>query len=191
MTANEQQPDGILLDLIRYALNVATVLGSLLLLGGLLFIMVTRAHPGEETSGGEEQVAQAQTEPTAAETPASEAPASSSAASPELIAKGQELFQGQGCTACHTIEGVPQAVGVVGPNLTNIGVRAEERAKEAGVAGAEAYIQQSIVKPNDYIAPDCPTGPCNPGTMPANFGQMLSDEDINALVQFLLSQKGG
>lgn len=188
LTANEQA-DGILLDLIRYVLNIATVVGSIVLVAGLLFIMVTRAHPGEEASASEEQAAQAPAAPTATEAPAGEAAAS--AASPEVIAKGQALFQDQGCTACHTIEGVPQAVGVVGPSLTDIGVRAEERAKEAGVADAEAYIRRSVVEPNAFIAPECPSGPCPPGTMPQNFDDMLSEEQLNALVQFLLAQTGG
>ncbi len=101
---------------------------------------------------------------------------------------GEQLFQSQGCVACHTIEGVAQ--GAVGPDLTDIGDKAEERAKEAGVADAAEYIRQSIVDPNAFVAPECPTGPCPPGVMPQNFGSTLSEEQIDALVQYLLTQKG-
>lgn len=190
--ATNEQPDGILLALIRYALNIATVVGGLALVGGLLFILVTRANPEVSSTGGEEVAAQATpAQPTPIATPPASATetSASSAANPELLAMGKELFQSQECGACHTIQGVAQ--GMVGPNLTDIGVRAEARAKEAGVADAAAYIRQSIVDPNAYIASECPTGPCPPGTMPQTFGKMLSEEQIEALVQYLLAQKGG
>ncbi|MFQ5856514.1 MAG: c-type cytochrome [Anaerolineae bacterium] len=196
--ATNEHPDGILLDLIRYVLNITSIMGGLALVGVLLFILVTRAKPEPAVQEGEGQVAQAQTRPTAtvlapateAPAPATQAPASV-AADPELIAMGEELFKGQGaCIACHTIEGVEGAIGAVAPNLTNIGVTAEERAVDAGVADAEAYIRESIVDPNAYIVPECPNGPCVAGIMPTTFGQTLSDEQIDALVQFLLEQKG-
>ncbi|HEY0997561.1 MAG TPA: cytochrome c, partial [Gemmatimonadaceae bacterium] len=40
-------------------------------------------------------------------------------------ARGRQLFsQGQGaCIGCHTVRGVPTAMGVVGPNLTHVGSR--------------------------------------------------------------------
>lgn len=190
--ATNEQPGGILLALIRYVLNVVAVVGGLVLVGGLLFILVTRAKPKPPVEGGQPQVAQTQAAATAtapaAAAEASTAPASA-AAGPEVIAMGKELFTSQGCVACHTIAGISQ--GVVGPNLTDIGVKAEALAQEAGVPDAAAFIRQSIVEPNAFIAPECPTGPCPPGTMPANFGKILTDEQINALVQFLLSQKGG
>lgn len=189
MTANEQ-PDGILLDLIRYAINVATVVGSLALIGVLLFVLVARANPESAQPAGEGQIAQAPAAPTATEAPtAAEEPEEPSAPSAELLATGEEIFISQGCGACHLIEGVAQ--GVVGPELNDIGVVAEERAQEAGVTDAEAYVQQSIVAPNEYIVAECPTGACTPGVMPANFGDALSDEELNALVQYLLAQQGG
>ncbi len=104
----------------------------------------------------------------------------------QLATVGAELFQ-KLCATCHTIEGV--ATGAVGPNLTHIATVAEERAADAGAESAEAYILQSIVDPNAYIAPDCPTGPCPSGVMPQAFGKTLSDDEIKALVTYLLEQK--
>ena len=197
--ATNEQPDGILLTLIRYVLNVVVVVGGLVLVGGLLFILVTRSKPKPRTEESQQQAAQAQTAATATQpAPATatpqpaasptEAPAAAPAG-PEVIAMGKELFQSQGCVGCHTIQGVSQ--GMVGPDLTDIADEAEELAKEAGVADAAEYIRQSIVDPNAFIAPKCPTGPCPPGVMPQNFGSALSAEQIDALVQFLLAQKGG
>jgi mono/diheme cytochrome c family protein len=199
--ATNEQPDGILLDLVRYALNIATIVGGVVLVAVLLFILVDRAHPVPETQEEGEQAVQAQEAPastapapTEASAPAAatEPPPPAAEPDPKLIALGEEVFRGPGgCTACHTIEGVEGAVGAVGPALTHIGVTAEERAKAAGVADAAAYIRQSIVEPNAYVVPECPTGACVAGMMPATLAQTLTEEQINGLVQFLLSLKGG
>ncbi|MFQ5595037.1 MAG: c-type cytochrome [Anaerolineae bacterium] len=105
----------------------------------------------------------------------------------QLVTVGGELFKSEGCTSCHTIEGVSQ--GQVGPDLTHIGTVAVERIAEAGDESAEVYIRQSIVDPNAYIAPACPQGPCPASVMPQSFGQVLSEERIKALVTYLLDQK--
>jgi cytochrome c oxidase subunit 2 len=40
-----------------------------------------------------------------------------------LVERGRDLFGRSACIACHTIEGIPQARGTVGPNLTHVGSR--------------------------------------------------------------------
>ncbi len=105
----------------------------------------------------------------------------------QLAIVGKELFQKLGCGGCHAIEGVSE--GRVGPDLTRIGTVAEGRAQEAGVASAAEYLRQAIVDPNAFIAPDCPSGPCRAGQMPITFGQTLSDDQVQALVTYLLEQK--
>ncbi|MDH3675291.1 MAG: hypothetical protein OES12_07330 [Anaerolineae bacterium] len=84
-----------------------------------------------------------------------------------------------GCTACHTIPDIPGAVGVVGPNLANIGVAGAER-----IPGyeAEAYIRESLVEPNAFTAPECPTGPCITGVMPEI---LLEDAEVDVIVSYL------
>jgi nitrite reductase (NO-forming)/hydroxylamine reductase len=93
-----------------------------------------------------------------------------------------------GCGACHVMPGVPNAMGVVGPDMTSIGSEAATR-----VPGqtAEEYIHESIVNPNAHTAPKCPFGACVAGTMPANIEQLLSPEEIDTIVQYLLTQQGG
>lgn len=103
---------------------------------------------------------------------------------------GKEVFLNVGgCGACHTIEGVEGATGQVGPNLTQIATRAAQVAEKAGVDSAEAYIRQSILDPNAYIAEECPLGPCVAGTMPQTFKDQLSEKQLNDLVAFLMQQK--
>lgn len=103
---------------------------------------------------------------------------------------GKEVYlKVGGCGACHTIEGVEGANGLVGPNHTHLATKAAEVASKAGASSAEEYIRQSIVDPNAYIAEECPTGPCVAGTMPNTFKDTLTEQQINDLVAFLMQQK--
>ena len=86
---------------------------------------------------------------------------------------GFSAFASAGCAGCHTIDGTP-ARGLTGPNLTMIASR------------GEAYIRESIVLPNAQMAPACPSGPCVPSVMPQDFGDRLSEETIDEIVEFLL-----
>lgn len=94
-------------------------------------------------------------------------------------------FAKAGCAGCHTIPGVPNAVGTIGPNLSAIGLEASER--KAGL-DAENYIRESIFDPNVFIAPVCPTGECPTGVMPQNFKEQLTDDEINLIVAYLLTR---
>ena len=84
-------------------------------------------------------------------------------------AKG--LVIANGCAGCHVIESIPQARGVVGPSLTGIGAKGED------------YIRTSIVNPNAVIAEGYAEG-----LMPANFGDLLSENELEVLVSFLATQ---
>ena len=94
---------------------------------------------------------------------------------PDTGPTAQALFAGT-CGFCHVIEGL--STGAVGPDLTQIGSRADA-----------AYIRQSITDPDAAIAEACPDGDCPPGVMPQNFGSTLSAEEIEALVEFLAAQR--
>lgn len=82
-----------------------------------------------------------------------------------------------GCGACHTNE-TAGATGNIGPNLSRVGAKlsADE-------------IRQSIIQPEAVIAVDCPTGPCSTGVMPTTFGETLSAEQLNEVVEFLAGLK--
>ncbi|RME59657.1 MAG: hypothetical protein D6790_10385 [Caldilineae bacterium] len=86
------------------------------------------------------------------------------------------------------IPGVPNAVGMVGPDLSNI---AEEATTYIEGYTAEQYIYESIVNPNAFITPKCPTGDCLPNLMPPNFAELLSEDEINTIVAYLLTLKSG
>ncbi len=103
-------------------------------------------------------------------------------------------MQKGGCGACHVIPGVPNAQGTIGPDLSKMGVIAGERIKDPNYKGkaktAAGYLRESLVDPNAYIVPECPGGACQEGMMPA-FKGTLSDEEINAIVDYLLNLKEG
>ncbi|HAJ35653.1 MAG TPA: hypothetical protein DCL15_08160 [Chloroflexi bacterium] len=95
----------------------------------------------------------------------------------------QELFagaNGMGCSGCHNLD-LPQTAdsrGPVGPNMANLYETAGTR-----VPGEDAatYIHNSIVAPNAYVSEGYMAG-----IMPQNFAERMTEEEINALVQWLL-----
>jgi len=105
-------------------------------------------------------------------------------------------FQKGACGSCHAISGIPGAVGVVAPSLNEINVAAEEHIKDAAYTGtatnAAEYIHESILDPNLFLAPKCPTGACAPDVMPATLSQTLTTDEItlttdeiNSIVTYL------
>jgi mono/diheme cytochrome c family protein len=89
---------------------------------------------------------------------------------------GQQVFTLY-CSSCHATNGD----GVfVGPSLAGVATRAETRV--AGM-GADAYIRQSILEPSAFIVPGFDD------LMPKTWDQVLTDKELNALVEFLLTLK--
>ncbi len=146
---------------------------------------------GQAAAAGEQPPAPQETPEEAApqETPASEAGDAAPADSPEdTTALAIEAMVKSGCGGCHIIPQVPGAAGQVGPDLSEIGAQAGTRVE--GMDAAE-YLYQAIVDPNAFVAPECPLGPCPPNVMPANFADILSEEEIQAIVDFLVTLGSG
>ncbi len=94
---------------------------------------------------------------------------------PDAGPTAQQLFSGT-CGSCHAIDGL--TTGAVGPDLTQVGGRADA-----------AAIRQSILDPNAVIAGACPSGACPSNVMPQTFGTLLSSAEIDSLVDFLAAQQ--
>ncbi len=117
------------------------------------------------------------------------APGSSSATmsngDPAVLA----AFQKGACGSCHTIAGIPNAVGVIAPDLSDISMMADEHIKSDAYTGAattaEEFIHESIIDPNLFVAPTCPTGACAPNVMPATMADTLTTDEINSIVSYL------
>jgi len=94
------------------------------------------------------------------------------------IAHGREVFLTKGCTGCHTMAGIPGAVGTLGPPLTSISATAGVRSTTHN--GAE-YLRESIKDPNSYVVPGFPS----PSPMPPG---LVAGHDLDDLIAFLMSQ---
>jgi cbb3-type cytochrome c oxidase subunit III len=94
------------------------------------------------------------------------------------VARGQAVFNSNGCGGCHAIQGL--SAGTVGPELTQIGTVAETRVE--GMS-AEEYLHESIVNPSAHIVEGYND------LMPKNFGDILSEEQLADLIAFLSSLK--
>jgi cytochrome c2 len=110
-----------------------------------------------------------------------------------VLATGEEpitdLFMKAGCPACHTIPGIKDAVGKLGPLLME-GTSAPKRLKDPGYQGkAEStreYITESILNPSAYVVKDFPDN-----QMPKDFGLKLSAGAVNKIVDYLSQVKEG
>ncbi len=86
------------------------------------------------------------------------------------------------CFTCHLIgsEGNPNGPG---PDLNGLKDHADERIE--GMS-AEEYLRQAILDPGIHIVDECPRGPCV-DVMTKDYGEKLSDEEVDLLVDYLLS----
>jgi mono/diheme cytochrome c family protein len=83
-------------------------------------------------------------------------------------AGGREVFTAAGCGGCHAFEPAGSE-GQVGPDLD-----------EALEGDDPEFVRESIVEPNAEIAEGY-----QPGVMPQDYEQRLSDKQLNDLVAFL------
>lgn len=84
----------------------------------------------------------------------------------------------QGCPVCHSIT---ERTIVIGPSLAQIGATAAERVP--GLSAAE-YIRQSILDPAAYVVAGY-----QPGEMPGGWDEVLSDDQVDALVEYLVGRR--
>ena len=109
--------------------------------------------------------------------PAAAASAPATAAAAPSGASGPELVQQWGCVACHKFDGPEK---LVGPSLWDVGAR-----KDAN------YIRESILEPDAVVVEGFPAGLMK-GTLDGQgFYQKLSLQDLNSIVSYLTSLKGG
>jgi cytochrome c oxidase subunit II len=100
---------------------------------------------------------------------------STSTTSTTSSASGLSVFNGNGCSSCHTLS-VAKATGTIGPDLDKL-VSYAKQAKQP----LASFVHQSIVDPGAYVQPGYPNG-----VMPTNFGTAISQTDLSALVTFLV-----
>lgn len=101
-----------------------------------------------------------------------------SVASDDPVERGQQLYQQYGCNACHSLDGSVS----VGPTWQGVYQSQEQLTDGSSVVVDEAYLHESIVDPNAKIVAGY-----NPGIMPQNFGEVLTEEQIADIIEFIKS----
>lgn len=138
-------------------------------------------HRNEQIAEGEEPSpadTMAEMEAAAAEATAEaegppEAPPPEEGGAETASADGAGLFESEGCAGCHTLEAAG-ATGTTGPDL------------DVALEGADAaFIEESIVDPDAETEEGF-----SPGVMPTNYGDLLSPEELEALVLFVAESVG-
>jgi cytochrome c oxidase subunit 2 len=88
--------------------------------------------------------------------------------------EGAAVFENAGCSGCHTLAAAG-STAQVGPDLDKV------------LVGRDAeFVRQSIVDPDAVVAEGY-----QPGVMPKDFGDRLSQEQLDGLVEYLLASVGG
>ncbi len=110
-----------------------------------------------------------------------------------LMADGTEpvdqIFTKATCVACHTIPGIPGAVGNVGPKLeegTNAPMRIKDKDYKGTAKSTPEYIMESIISPSTYVVKGFPDN-----QMPKVFGQKLSAGALKKIVDYLSQLQAG
>jgi mono/diheme cytochrome c family protein len=110
--------------------------------------------------------------------PATQPATAGNAAAGEALFKQTTIGAAPGCSVCHSTE--PDKAGV-GPSLAGVASRAGQR-----VPGQTAvqYLRNSILNPNAYIVSSF-----SADGMYQDFSKVLTDEQVNDLVAYLLTLK--
>ena len=95
-------------------------------------------------------------------------------ASGGLVEQGRKLAEGQGCLACHSVDGSKS----IGPGWKNLFGTTEILADGSTVTVDAAYLRESIVDPNIKMVKDYP---------PVMVAVPLSDEQLDALLAYIQS----
>lgn len=110
-----------------------------------------------------------------------------------LLADGSEpvdqIFAKAQCVVCHTIPGIPGAMGTTGPKLvekTNAPSRLKDSAYKGSAKTTREYITESVIAPSTYVVKGFPDG-----IMPKVFGQKLSAGALNKIVDYLSQVEEG
>ncbi len=93
---------------------------------------------------------------------------------------GQQIAQAQGCLGCHTTDGS----ALVGPTWLGLFGSTRKFTDGSQTVADFDYLHESIVDPNAKIVEGF-----NPGIMPQDYGDRLSEDEIKAIIDYIKSLK--
>lgn len=100
---------------------------------------------------------------------------------------GRDLFTLYGCNTCHQLVDAGSKNNGQGPSLNNV---VGDALQYGSTDDPRDYIRTSIINPNAFIVPNCPTGSCPTGVMPPNFIDRIPPAELDILVEYLAMQEG-
>lgn len=161
-------------------------LSALLMAGGLALAAPVVAATAQQPGGGSATG-------SGAGSPASDGGKGGTAGKPAAAAAGGEkLFQSAlpPCATCHQLKA---GVNQPGPSLAGVAARASQRIAAKDYKGkakdARSYIRESIMDPNAYIVPGQAYAANGKSLMPATYAQSLKPEQVEQLVNYLMTLK--
>jgi cytochrome c oxidase subunit 2 len=101
---------------------------------------------------------------------------STAVSSPNSGVAGAAVFKNNQCGSCHTLAAAG-TTGAIGPDLDKLPAYATTAGKPL-----PDFVRESIVDPNAYIEKGYPKS-----VMPETFGKALSKQELDSLVQYLIS----
>jgi cytochrome c oxidase subunit II len=101
---------------------------------------------------------------------------SKAVSSPDSGVAGAAVFKNNACGLCHTLKPAG-ATAKTGPDLDNLAAYAQTAGKPL-----DAFIRESIVDPSAYVQEGFPDN-----VMPHTYRDSLSKQELDALVQYLVS----
>ena len=144
---------------------------------------------GTAIPGADMSVAQQQGEQAPAALPPGARPVS---ADNDPIALGEALFRTAvpTCQACHSMT---PGVNMAGPSLAGMTAFFEQIQASGEYTGkattAEEFVRESIVEPSAWLHPGAMYSAGGVSFMPPNYGEDLTEEQVDHLVAYLLSFK--
>jgi hypothetical protein len=100
---------------------------------------------------------------------------------------GLDVYRARYCGVCHALDAA-DTKGLFGPTHNGLGTTATQRVQDPGYTGkastAAEYIRESIIDPTAYLVPGYEVSRYRMGAY-----LMLSDAELDALVEFLLEQR--
>lgn len=94
--------------------------------------------------------------------------------------RGERASKQNGCFACHSVDGSK----LVGPSWKGLFGAQSQLTDGTSVLVDEAYLKDSIVKPNEQVVAGYP-----PGVMPQTYGDSLTDAQISDIIEYIKTLK--
>ncbi|MEA3334749.1 MAG: cytochrome c oxidase subunit II [Chloroflexota bacterium] len=104
----------------------------------------------------------------------------------EAVVRGKDIAENAlpNCVGCHNVTG--ESTGI-GPSWKGLFGMERQFADGTSMMADENYLRKSILEPGLQVVDTCPLGPCIPGVMPQTYGESLSEQDINDLIEYIKS----